>query len=85
MTQDLVFVISEEKKDGGIKIFGKDKDLYLYAVNIEDIDMFKGKILRIYSKNNLLENDLAIRLYLADYSAKNENDEVMTFDDLAKE
>ena len=84
MTQDLVFVISEEKIDGGIKIFGKDKDLYMYAVNIEDIDMFKGKILRIYSKNNLLENDLAIRLYLADYSAKNENDEVMTFDDLAK-
>lgn len=84
LTQDLVFVISEEKIDGGIKIFGKDKDLYMYAVNIEDIDMFKGKILRIYSKNNLLENDLAIRLYLADYSAKNENDEVMTFDDLAK-
>ena len=84
LTQDLVFVISEEKIDGGIKIFGKDKDLYLYAVNIEDIDMFKGKILRIYSKNNLLESDLAIRLYLADYSAKNENDEVMTFDDLAK-
>ena len=27
---------------------------------------------------------MAIRLYLADYSAKNENDEVMTFDDLAK-
>lgn len=84
LTQDLVFVISGEKIDGGIKIFGKDKDLYMYAVNIEDIDMFKGKILRIYSKNNLLENDLAIRLYLADYSAKNENDEVMTFDDLAK-
>lgn len=84
LTQDLVFVISEEKIDGGIKIFGKDKDLYMYAVNIEDIDMFKEKILRIYSKNNLLENDLAIRLYLADYSAKNENDEVMTFDDLAK-
>lgn len=84
LTQDLVFVISEEKIDGGIKIFGKDKDLYMYAVNIEDIDMFKGKILRIYSKNNLLENDLAIRLYLADYSAKNENDEIMTFDDLAK-
>lgn len=84
LTQDLVFVISEEKIDGGIKIFGKDKDLYMYAVNIEDINMFKGKILRIYSKNNLLENDLAIRLYLADYSAKNENDEVMTFDDLAK-
>lgn len=84
LTQDLVFVISEEKIDGGIKFFGKDKDLYMYAVNIEDIDMFKGKILRIYSKNNLLENDLAIRLYLADYSAKNENDEVMTFDDLAK-
>lgn len=84
LTQDLVFVISEEKIDGGIKIFGKDKDLYMYAVNIEDIDMFKGKILRIYSKNNLLENDLVIRLYLADYSAKNENDEVMTFDDLAK-
>lgn len=84
LTQDLVFVISEEKIDGGIKIFGKDKDLYMYAVNIENIDMFKGKILRIYSKNNLLENDLAIRLYLADYSAKNENDEVMTFDDLAK-
>lgn len=84
LTQDLVFVISEEKIDGGIKIFGKDKDLYMYAVNIEDIDMFKGKILRIYSKNNLLENDLAIRLYLADYSAKNENDEVMAFDDLAK-
>ena len=84
LTQDLVFVISEEKIDGGIKIFGKDKDLYMYAVNIEDIDMFKGKILRIYSKNSLLENDLAIRLYLADYSAKNENDEVMTFDDLAK-
>ena len=84
LTQDLVIVISEEKIDGGIKIFGKDKDLYMYAVNIEDIDMFKGKILRIYSKNNLLENDLAIRLYLADYSAKNENDEVMTFDDLAK-
>lgn len=84
LTQDLVFVISEEKIDGGIKIFGKDKDLYMYAVNIEDIDMFKGKILRIYSKNNLLENDLAIRLCLADYSAKNENDEVMTFDDLAK-
>lgn len=84
LTQDLVFVISEEKIDGGIKIFGKNKDLYMYAVNIEDIDMFKGKILRIYSKNNLLENDLAIRLYLADYSAKNENDEVMTFDDLAK-
>lgn len=84
LTQDLVFVISEEKIDGGIKIFGKDKDLYMYAVNIEDIDMFKGKILRIYSKNNLLENDLAVRLYLADYSAKNENDEVMTFDDLAK-
>lgn len=84
LTQDLVFVISEEKIDGGIKIFGKDKNLYMYAVNIEDIDMFKGKILRIYSKNNLLENDLAIRLYLADYSAKNENDEVMTFDDLAK-
>lgn len=84
LTQDIVFVISEEKIDGGIKIFGKDKDLYMYAVNIEDIDMFKGKILRIYSKNNLLENDLAIRLYLADYSAKNENDEVMTFDDLAK-
>lgn len=84
LTQDLVFVISEEKIDGGIKIFGKDKDLYMYAVNIEDIDMFKGKILRIYSKNNLLENDLAILLYLADYSAKNENDEVMTFDDLAK-
>lgn len=84
LTQDLVFVISEEKIDGGIKILGKDKDLYMYAVNIEDIDMFKGKILRIYSKNNLLENDLAIRLYLADYSAKNENDEVMTFDDLAK-
>lgn len=84
LTQDLVFVISEEKIDGGIKIFGKDKDLYMYAVNIEDIDMFKGKILRIYSKNTLLENDLAIRLYLADYSAKNENDEVMTFDDLAK-
>lgn len=84
LTQDLVFVISEEKIDGGIKIFGKDKDLYMYPVNIEDIDMFKGKILRIYSKNNLLENDLAIRLYLADYSAKNENDEVMTFDDLAK-
>lgn len=84
LTQDLVFVISEEKIDGGIKIFVKDKDLYMYAVNIEDIDMFKGKILRIYSKNNLLENDLAIRLYLADYSAKNENDEVMTFDDLAK-
>lgn len=84
LTQDLVFVISEEKIDGGIKIFGKDRDLYMYAVNIEDIDMFKGKILRIYSKNNLLENDLAIRLYLADYSAKNENDEVMTFDDLAK-
>lgn len=84
LTQDLIFVISEEKIDGGIKIFGKDKDLYMYAVNIEDIDMFKGKILRIYSKNNLLENDLAIRLYLADYSAKNENDEVMTFDDLAK-
>lgn len=84
LTQDLVFVISEEKIDGGIKIFGKDKDLYMYAVNIEDIDRFKGKILRIYSKNNLLENDLAIRLYLADYSAKNENDEVMTFDDLAK-
>lgn len=84
LTQDLVFVISEEKIDGGIKIFGKDKDLYMYAVNIADIDMFKGKILRIYSKNNLLENDLAIRLYLADYSAKNENDEVMTFDDLAK-
>ena len=84
LTQDLVFVISEEKIDGGIKIFGKDKDLYMYAVNIEDIDMFKGKILRIYSKNNLLENDLAIRLYLADYSDKNENDEVMTFDDLAK-
>lgn len=84
LTQDLVFVISEEKIDGGIKIFGKDKDLYMYAVNIEDIDMFKGKILRIYSKNNLLESDLAIRLYLADYSAKNENDEVMTFDDLAK-
>lgn len=84
LTQDLVFVISEEKIDGGIKIFGKDKDLYMYAVNIEDIDMFKGKILRIYSKNNLLENDLAIRLYLVDYSAKNENDEVMTFDDLAK-
>lgn len=84
LTQDLVFVISEKKIDGGIKIFGKDKDLYMYAVKIEDIDMFKGKILRIYSKNNLLENDLAIRLYLADYSAKNENDEVMTFDDLAK-
>lgn len=84
LTQDLVFVISEEKIDGGIKIFGKDKDLYMYAVNIEDIDMFKGKILCIYSKNNLLENDLAIHLYLADYSAKNENDEVMTFDDLAK-
>lgn len=84
LTQDLVFVISEEKIDGGIKIFGKDKDLYMYAVNIEDIDMFKGKILRIYSKNNLLESDLSIRLYLADYSAKNENDEVMTFDDLAK-
>ena len=84
LTQDLVFVISEEKIDGGIKIFGKDKDLYMYAVNIADIDMLKGKILRIYSKNNLLENDLAIRLYLADYSAKNENDEVMTFDDLAK-
>lgn len=84
LTQDLVFVISEEKIDGGIKIFGKDKDLYMYAVNIEDIDMFKGKILCIYSKNNLLENDLAIRLYLADYSAKNENDEVMAFDDLAK-
>lgn len=84
LTQDLVFVISEEKIDGGIKIFGKDKDLYMYAVNIENIDMFKGKILRIYSKNNLLESDLAIRLYLADYSAKNENDEVMTFDDLAK-
>lgn len=84
LTQDLVFVISEEKIYGGIKIFGKDKDLYMYAVNIEDIDMFKGKILRIYSKNNLLENDLAIRLYLADYSAKNENDEVMIFDDLAK-
>ena len=84
LTQDLVFVISEEKIDGGIKIFGKDKDLYMYAVNIEDIDMFKEKILRIYSKNNLLENDLAVRLYLADYSAKNENDEVMTFDDLAK-
>lgn len=84
LTQDLVFVISEEKIDGGIKIFGKGKDLYMYAVNIEDIDMFKGKILRIYSKNNLLESDLAIRLYLADYSAKNENDEVMTFDDLAK-
>lgn len=84
LTQDLVFVISEEKIDGGIKILGKDKDLYMYAVNIEDIDMFKGKILRIYSKNNLLENDLAVRLYLADYSAKNENDEVMTFDDLAK-
>lgn len=84
LTQDLVFVISEEKIDGGIKIFGKDKDLYMYAVNIADIDMFKGKILRIYSKNNLLENDLSIRLYLADYSAKNENDEVMTFDDLAK-
>lgn len=84
LTQDLVFVISEEKIDGGIKIFGKDKDLYMYAVNIADIDMFKGKILRIYSKNNLLENDLVIRLYLADYSAKNENDEVMTFDDLAK-
>lgn len=84
LTQDLVFVISEEKIDDSIKIFGKDKDLYMYAVNIEDIDMFKGKILRIYSKNNLLENDLAIRLYLADYSAKNENDEVMTFDDLAK-
>lgn len=84
LTQDIVFVISEEKIDGGIKIFGKNKDLYMYAVNIEDIDMFKGKILRIYSKNNLLENDLAIRLYLADYSAKNENDEVMTFDDLAK-
>ena len=84
LTQDLVFVISEEKIDGGIKIFGKDKDLYMYAVNIEDIDRFKGKILRIYSKNNLLESDLAIRLYLADYSAKNENDEVMTFDDLAK-
>lgn len=84
LTQDLVFVISEEKIDGGIKIFGKDKDLYMYAVNIKDIDMFKGKILRIYSKNNLLENDLAVRLYLADYSAKNENDEVMTFDDLAK-
>lgn len=84
LTQDLVFVISEEKIDGGIKIFGKDRDLYMYAVNIEDIDMFKGKILRIYSKNNLLENDLAVRLYLADYSAKNENDEVMTFDDLAK-
>lgn len=84
LTQDLVFVISEEKIDGGIKIFGKDKDLYMYAVNIEDIDMFKGKILRIYSKNNLLESDLSIRLYLADYGAKNENDEVMTFDDLAK-
>lgn len=84
LTQDLVFVISEEKIDGGIKIFGKDKDLYMYAVNIEDIDMFKGKILRIYSKNSLSENDLAIRLYLADYNAKNENDEVMTFDDLAK-
>lgn len=84
LTQDLVFVISEKKIDDGIKIFGKDKDLYMYAVKIEDIDMFKGKILRIYSKNNLLENDLAIRLYLADYSAKNENDEVMTFDDLAK-
>lgn len=80
LTQDLVFVISEKKIDDSIKIFGKDKDLYMYAVKIEDIDMFKGKILRIYSKNNLLENDLAIRLYLADYSAKNENDEVMTFD-----
>ena len=84
LTQDLVFVISEKKIDDSIKIFGKDKDLYMYAVKIEDIDMFKGKILRIYSKNNLLENDLAVRLYLADYSAKNENDEVMTFDDLAK-
>ena len=48
LTQDLVFVISEEKIDGGIKIFGKDKDLYMYAVNIEDIDI-KQQIVKVVS------------------------------------
>lgn len=84
LTSNIAFVISEEKIDNSVKIFGKDKDLYLCAVSNENVALFKGKIIRIYSKNSLLENNMAIRLYLADYSAKNENDEVMTFDDLAK-
>lgn len=83
LKDDSIFLISREKQADAMPIFGFSGDYYLYAVNEAQIGAFND-IVRIYSKNTADLAKDAIRLWIADYCARTENDTVMTFDELAQ-
>ncbi|WP_304152442.1 type III-A CRISPR-associated protein Cas10/Csm1 [Megamonas hypermegale] len=83
LKDDSIFLISREKQADAMPIFGFSGDYYLYAVNEAQIGAFND-IVRIYSKNTADLAKDAIRLWIADYCARTENDTVMIFDELAQ-
>ena len=83
LKNDNMFLISTEKKSDAMPIFGFNARYYLYAVNEEQLKDF-SHIVRIYSKNTVDFAKNTTNLWIADYCAKNDDDSVMTFDELAE-
>lgn len=89
LAKNVMFVISNTKDDGALDVFGIDENMYLYAIenSYETLSEFAGKhnVIRIYSKNEYIDAaQFSSDLYIADYSAQNNDSSTMTFDSLAQ-
>lgn len=95
LTKNLLFIISDTKvikTFEALPIFSYEKDAYLFAIDndCETYDLFKKEhnILRLYGKNQSIDyidsKYFSSNLYIADYSAKNPDGSIMTFDALAQ-
>lgn len=85
LDEDIVFVVSDESADNGLPVFGKTTPNYIYAVKTNKLDTFDKNIIRIYSKNQAVTGKyVSTRLWLADYTARNNYGDVLDFKELAE-
>lgn len=80
-----VFIVTERYNENALSLFGLKRALWLNIVKNTEVDDFEDDIIRLYSKNNALTGKfISTRLWIADYCARNENNRVMTFEELAR-
>ena len=78
------FLISSTDNGSGLPVPGRDGESYLYPVNVSELDTWKNDIQRVYVKNKeYVPNAKAVYLWLADYTARENNGRILEFEDLA--
>lgn len=80
LDEETVFIVSNEAGENALAVFGVEGNNWLYAVNTNKVDGFKKKVIRIYSKNQAVTGKhISTRLWLADYTARALNGDVLDF------